>query len=274
MSTTNLQKDAIDLQSEKQAGGCKCGGDCRACNSRFSTGAQIDHVVPGDRWEFDREVAGVFSNMLERSIPQYEVMRKACKSMILTAGLEPLDLILDLGCSNGLALFSLYEHFGGSMRYWGIDVSEPMLQAAQAQMTEYHKAVMHFSTFDLRQGFPECNPKVVLSILTLQFTPIEYRQRILADIYDALPVGGTFVLVEKILGATSVIDRKLVNTYYAMKRENGYTEEDIERKRLSLEGVLVPMTAKSNEELLRDTGFRHVDCFWRWMNFAGWVAVK
>lgn len=21
-------------------------------------------------------------------------------------------------------------------------------------------------------------------------------------------------------------------------------------------------------------GFKHVDCFWRWMNFGGWVAVK
>ena len=58
------------------------------------------------------------------------------------------------------------------------------------------------------------------------------------------------------------------------KREQGYSAEEIERKRLSLERVLVPMTAKWNEELLRDAGFRQVDCFWRWMNFAGWFAVK
>jgi tRNA (cmo5U34)-methyltransferase len=43
---------------------------------------------------------------------------------------------------------------------------------------------------------------------------------------------------------------------------------------LSLEGVLVPVTAAWNEYLLRSAGFSHVDCFWRWMNFAAWVAVK
>lgn len=33
-------------------------------------------------------------------------------------------------------------------------------------------------------------------------------------------------------------------------------------------------TAKWNEELLQMSGFREIDCFWRWVNFAGWIAVK
>jgi tRNA (cmo5U34)-methyltransferase len=59
-----------------------------------------------------------------------------------------------------------------------------------------------------------------------------------------------------------------------MKRANGYSEEQIVRKRLALEGVLVPMTARGNEELLATAGFEAIDCFWRWMNFAAWVAVR
>ena len=62
--------------------------------------------------------------------------------------------------------------------------------------------------------------------------------------------------------------------YYDLKRANGYTEDQIQRKRLSLDGVLVPLTARWNEEMLRMVGFNEVDCFWRWMNFAGWVAIK
>jgi len=48
----------------------------------------------------------------------------------------------------------------------------------------------------------------------------------------------------------------------------------VSRKKESLEGVLVPVTARWNEQMLEEAGFRHVDCFWRWMKFAGWVAVK
>ena len=59
-----------------------------------------------------------------------------------------------------------------------------------------------------------------------------------------------------------------------MKRENGYTDDQIFRKRHSLRGVLVPLTAKQNEEMLREVGFAHVDCFWRWMTFAGWLAIR
>ena len=55
---------------------------------------------------------------------------------------------------------------------------------------------------------------------------------------------------------------------------NGYSQEQIDRKKLSLEGVLVPCTNKWNVELLHQAGFRQVDVFWRWMNFVGYIAIK
>ena len=62
---------------------------------------------------------------------------------------------------------------------------------------------------------------------------------------------------------------------YRMKKSNsGYSIDEIDRKSASLEGVLVPVTAKWNEDMLREAGFKSVDCFWRWMNFAGWIAIK
>jgi tRNA (cmo5U34)-methyltransferase len=93
-------------------------------------------------------------------------------------------------------------------------------------------------------------------------------------VYDHLLPGGAFVIVEKILGDTAQLDEMMVATYYNFKRGSGYTEEEIWRKRMALRGVLVPLTAEFNKDLLRRVGFRDVDCFWRWMNFAGWVAVK
>lgn len=58
------------------------------------------------------------------------------------------------------------------------------------------------------------------------------------------------------------------------KRAAGYSEDEITRKALQLEGALVPVTAAWNVDLLRSAGFRDVDCFWRSLNFAAWVAVR
>jgi tRNA (cmo5U34)-methyltransferase len=104
--------------------------------------------------------------------------------------------------------------------------------------------------------------------------PIEYRQQILAEAYGYQPHGGGLILVEKVLGESDDSNRLIVDLYHGLKRENGYTQEAIDRKRLALEGVLVPLTASINEQWLRAAGYETVECIWRWCNFAAWLAVK
>lgn len=82
------------------------------------------------------------------------------------------------------------------------------------------------------------------------------------------------MLVEKVLGEGADVDERMIAIYEELKERNGYSREEIDRKALSLEGVLVPVTASWNVEMLRRAGFREIDSFWRWMNFAGWVALK
>ncbi len=230
----------------------------------------VDQVVPGAKWEFDADVADSFDDMLARSIPQYEVMRRA----VVDVGerfFQPGTHVVDLGCSRGEALATFHERLGTRASYLGVEVSEPMLEAARRRFEGTHVRVEHL---DLRDGYPSPTASVTLAVLTLQFVPIEHRLRILRDAWKHTAPGGAIVLVEKVLGSTADLDALQVDLYYQRKREAGYTQEDIDRKRLSLEGVLVPVTARWNEELLASAGFREVDCFWRWCNFAAWVAVK
>ena len=150
-----------------------------------------------------------------------------------------------------------------------------MLDAARSRFEGYIKTgLVEIRNLDLREKYPPHSASVTMCILTLQFTPIEYRQRIIQDVYNHTAEGGALILVEKILGCDADINQTMVDVYYQMKSKNGYTQDQIERKRLSLEGVLVPVTAKWNEELMKMAGFKHVDCFWRWMNFSGWIAIK
>lgn len=234
----------------------------------------IDQVLPSGKWEFDAEVTNVFDDMLRRSIPDYEQMRRLCFE-IGSKFVRDKTEILDLGCSRGESLSSFVDRFGATVRYLGIDVSKPMLEAARERLKGLISCrVVDIREFDLRRGYPACRPSLTMCVLTLQFTPIEHRQRILRDAFRATLPGGALVLVEKVLGATAEIDQLLVERYLAVKSAAGYTQDQIDRKRLSLEGVLVPVTAAWNEELLQMSGFRQVDCFWRNLNFAGWLAIK
>ena len=233
-----------------------------------------DIVMPEGAWEFDAEVAAVFDDMLARSIPQYEVMRRAVYDLAC-AYLQPHTAVIDMGASRGEASAALIEKFAMRNRFFLTDVSEPMLHIMRERFEHYINInSVAVSYCDLRHQLPPADASVIMSILTLQFTPIEYRQQIAKRVFDSLLPGGVFILVEKILGDTAIIDEMLVKQYYKLKADNGYSDEQIERKKLSLEGVLVPVTDRWNVELLRSAGFRNIDCFWRWMNFAGWIAVK
>lgn len=228
-----------------------------------------DNVMKSGKWVFDDEVAACFDEMLERSIPDYENMR----NLVFNVGkhfVKSDTAIMDIGCSNGNAALPFVKSFDNEFVL--LDVSEAMLELCERGFKDYPnvKIINH----DLRQGVPAVKSSLILSILTIQFTPIEYRQMILESIYNNLISGGCLIFVEKLLGNSYELDNVLVNEYYEIKRENQYTNEQIASKRKSLEGVLVPVTADWNIELLKNAGFKKVDCFWRYLNFAGFIAIK
>lgn len=224
-----------------------------------------------ERWCFDENVTNVFDDMLSRSIPSYNTMRSLVFSIGRNFIKETGSRVVDLGCSNGLSVVDFVKHYP-KCDFHLYDVSEPMLEVAKERFK--NNSSVFVNNNDLRLGLPINNIDLALSILTLQFTPIEYRQNILQDVYDKLNNGGCFIIVEKVLGNSAKIDNILVKEYYELKRENGYTQEQIANKRKSLEGVLVPLTANFNEHLLSQVGFKYVDCFYRHLNFCGWIAIK
>ena len=234
-----------------------------------------DQVMPKGKWEFNQEVTDCFDEMLERSIPAYADMRELV-TRIGKHYVKRKTLIIDLGCSTGEAIAPFIREYGSQNHYKLYDVSEPMLEETRRRYAGWIKeGFVDVRAFDIRNGLPiHLNASLILSVLTLQFTPIEYRQKIIQSVYDSLEPGGAFILVEKVLGSNYTLDEMLVDEYYNIKAENAYTQEQIMAKRKSLEGVLVPITADWNVQMLLNTGFGSVDCFWRYLNFAGWVAIK
>lgn len=234
----------------------------------------IDNILPNGKWIFDEAVTNCFDNMIQRSIPDYQNMRE----LVFDVGkyfVQPDTAILDLGCSTGLALEPFVNRFYESNHFIGIEVSDSMFSAV---CNKYEKEIMDgkmkFIHADLQTTFPDCTASVILSILTLQFIPYEHRLKILKSAYKSLVSKGCLILVEKLVSDTDAIEDCFTELYYGMKKKHGYTEEQIQRKRISLECVMQPVSAFQNEDLLKQAGFKKIECFWRHLNFAGWVAIK
>ena len=131
--------------------------------------------MPDGTWAFDDDVTRVFDDMLERSIPQYDVMRRS----VLDVGqqfVQPGTAIVDLGCSRGGAMAPFVEVFGDANRYLGVETSEPMRAAATARFADaIRRGLMEIRDLDLRLDYPTVPASLTLAVLVLQFVPLEYR---------------------------------------------------------------------------------------------------
>ena len=234
------------------------------------------------RWSFDESVTANFDAMLKQSIPDYMTMRdltfKLGRNFINATG-----GIVDLGASRGEALAPFVELKKDAPEtaqnlFYALEISDPMLAVLRERFNE-HRNVSVLKK-DLRQIDDNFTPFLpgrnclILSVLTLQFVPIEYRAKILRKCFNSLQFGGAIIFVEKVLGNTADIDELFVDEYYKLKNSNGYSYEDIQRKRAALEGVMVPMTDSWNREMLRNAGFSQIDCFFRNLNFCGLLCIK
>lgn len=239
------------------------------------TGNGDTHVAgEGEKWAFDEKVTGVFDKMLEASIPNYREMRRL--TFALGRRFIPKDkagVIMDIGASRGDALAPFVEQYPDH-NYYAIEISEPMRAVMQERFGHLNNVTI--CDHDLRYNHSafEVKSDLILSVLTLMFVPIELRQRLVQSMYDSLKPGGALILVEKCLGNDPYMQDMLVEEYLGMKREHGYTHEQIYRKKLALEGVLVPMAPRWNIEMMELAGFKHIETYWKSLMFTGFIAIK
>lgn len=134
------------------------------------------------KFEFDEAVASVFDDMLSRSVPFYDEVRKLIISLILLEQKEGKK-ILDLGFSTAKFLLELHAKMDVKMELKGIDNSLAMLERAkqkcQAFGADIKLELADILTYDYQ------NEDIVIANYTLQFIRpmqrIELVKRFLRD---------------------------------------------------------------------------------------------
>jgi tRNA (cmo5U34)-methyltransferase len=225
------------------------------------------------QFEFDERVAGVFDDMLSRSIPYYALALELSADFALANLPKEGGWVYDLGCSTGSLLLEIERRAGAkNPRLIGIDNSEAMLSRARAKALGYGSRV-EFVQGDILD-FEYQKSEVILCHYTLQFIRPIHRAYLVQKLYDSLKPQGILIFSEKVVSEDRVLDYQMIERYYAYKREQGYSEVEIVKKREALENVLIPYTAKENEKMLLEAGFAHVETLFRWVNFATFIAKK
>ncbi len=223
------------------------------------------------QFEFDEEVASVFDDMLERSVPYYDKTIDLTTTFALNF-LNENDNVYDLGCSTASTLINLSQKSDKKLNLYGIDNSTAMLNRAQNKSNAYgvHLTLINDDIFNC--SFEKA--KVIIANYTLQFIRPLQREKLIKKIYDSLEDGGVFIFSEKIISNDPILNKLYIDQYYEFKKKQGYSAFEIAQKREALENVLIPYTEEENIKMMKDAGFKHCETMFKWVKFATFIAMK
>jgi tRNA (cmo5U34)-methyltransferase len=213
---------------------------------------------------FDASVAGVFPDMIRRSVPGYETVIPL-SGLLAARYLQADSRIYDLGCSLGATTLAVLDQIGATnCEIIAIDNSSAMLERAQQSRTwDSRVTFLQSDVCDVEI----CDASVILMNYLLQFVEPDRRLPLLKTIRDGLRPGGALIFSEKIAG-----DDEFDSIHEDFKLANGYSDLEVSQKRSALEKVMVPDTLDGHRERLAAAGFDEVSIWFRCLNWVSLIA--
>jgi tRNA (cmo5U34)-methyltransferase len=233
-----------------------------------------DPVTGAALFRFDESVAQVFPDMIRRSVPGYATI-VAMTGLLAGRYASAGSTLYDLGCSLGASSLAMRQNIQHpDCRIIAVDNSAAMLDRCRSIIdTDTHHTPVELVHANLQEVTVESASVVVLNF-TLQFSPREQRDAVLARIYRGLLPGGIMVLSEKVTFEDPHLDELNIDLHHQFKRANGYSDMEIARKRNAIENVLLPETLARHRERIAAAGFSSCDVWFQCFNFASLIALK
>jgi len=178
--------------------------------------------------------------------------------------------ILDLGAGTGLLTKYLFEKYPEA-EFTLIDLSEEMLKIAKSRFKGHENfkyVVADYSEHEFKDFFD-----IIVSSLSIHHLKDTDKQKLYKKIYNALNEDGIFLNADQVIGSTSNIDQSYYNNWMKKIEENNFTgsEKDTAIERMKFDK---PATFQNNLKWLKNTGFKDVDIYYKYYNFAIFYAKK
>jgi tRNA (cmo5U34)-methyltransferase len=225
-------------------------------------------------FRFDDQVAEVFPDMIQRSVPGYQTIIQTIGK--LSSRFQQRDSnYYDLGCSLGAATLAMRRNIcADNSTIIAVDNSTAMVERCERHLQAFRSDVpVQVILGDIRQQTIE-NAAIVVINFTLQFLPKADRNALINNIYAGLKPGGLLILSEKFISEDDTANELLIDLHHEFKRANGYSELEISQKRSALENVMKPDTLAEHRQRLQAAGFSSQTLWFQCFNFCSMLAIK
>ncbi|MDC0239185.1 methyltransferase domain-containing protein [Candidatus Thioglobus sp.] len=225
-------------------------------------------------WRFSGDVVNNFDEHVKKSVPLYlEGHQITCD--LSKFFVKDDSVVYEIGCSTGVLSMKLSESNATKIgaRFIGFDIEKDMVDYANQSLGKTDIDNVSFEHADIISTELE-KSDLIVCYYTIQFIPPSVRQKVIEKLYQSLNWGGALIMFEKVR-APDARFQDIINTIYLdYKLEQGYSEENIISKMMSLKGVLEPFSTQGNIDILKRAGFVDIMSVQKYLSFEGFLAVK
>lgn len=187
--------------------------------------------------------------------------------------------IMDLGCGNGFLAEIVLRTYPQAHAIL-LDHSEAMLEQAREHVKEYMdrcQIVLGDLEDPILQYAEPGSIDCVVSGFAIHHLPHPRKKALYQEIYELLTPGGILVNIEHVASATAKLEQlydELFIDHLALyhQRERGEVAREYALRPDKADNILERVEVQV--EWLKEMGYRHADCYFKWMELAVFGGVK
>lgn len=226
-------------------------------------------------WKFNKNISQNFDRHVVHSIPFYKEISKIMISLS-EFYMKEGSRVYDLGCSTGNITSSLINlNLSHPISIYAIDREKSMLDIAKKKIKKLKKnknTNVKLLKEDILKNKLLKNNLTICS-LVFPFFKKEDQAKLLKKIYIALEKGGAVIIFDKIQ-ANNVNFEMMYNQLYFDFKKKKIKSNEIIQKAKSLRSVHSLKSQRETELMLKKSGFRKIENFFKFINFSGFIAIK
>lgn len=214
--------------------------------------------------------ADSYDDVIKRRVPLYNEMQTLMASLLPFSKKEYIR-VLDLGCGTGGTSVTLLKEFPLA-RVTGVDRSKEMLATAAAKV-KHSTWRIDFLCQDIKAGFHDI-PKseggfdAIISAFSLHYLNEDEKKAVFSKCFSALKPGGMMIYSEAVSSSSEKVYHGYMEKWKEFQRSNGFTEEEIGSHMLKFVRDVKPLTVDKQFNILIEAGFKDVECYFKYLNWA------